>query len=261
MKIVDLKPVYEAFEQDFSAQAGSRWNDQELELAFQAVKKAEMSKEEVSDTAREMTERDGFDRTVAGAEFALNRMHILVHGSAPQGETESRAEKMFGIPDTMLKFANKKGYDTVSNIRKAKIDLKGRPVRRKEADAKQMMSQYFMANKVNLPKDIAQHREAIIADLMAGLSPEEAFGRYFQREGLKHLVELSLRRKKARKPTVVIDTLSGEDKAKVLDIAKEMNVKVLSTEGPVVTFDLDRESLESAMFLSKIEKEAQWDIL
>ncbi len=178
MKLVDLKTTTEAFEQDFSTQSGSRWNDQELELAFQTVKKAEMSKEEVTDAAREMTEKEGFDRTVAGAEFALNRMHILVHGLAPQGETESRAEKMFGIPDTMLKFANRKGYDTVSNIKKARIDLKGRPVRRKEADAKQLMSQYYMANKASLPKDIVKHRDAIIGDLMVGLSPEEAFGRY-----------------------------------------------------------------------------------
>ena len=85
---------------------------------------------------------------------------------------------MFGIPDTMLKFANRKGYDTVSNIKKARIDLKGRPVRRKEADAKQLMSQYYMANKASLPKDIVKHRDAIIGDLMVGLSPEEAFGRY-----------------------------------------------------------------------------------
>jgi hypothetical protein len=105
-------------------------------------------------------------------------MHILVHGLAPHGETESRAEKMFGIPETMIKFANKKGYDTFENIKKAKVDLAGRPVRRKEPVARQMMAEYYRANKDRLPKDIAQHRDAIIKDLMAGLSPEEAFGRY-----------------------------------------------------------------------------------
>ena len=85
---------------------------------------------------------------------------------------------MFSIPQKMIKFAEKQGYDTFENIKKAKVDLKGRPVRRKEAEAKKLMSDYYMANKATLPKDIAKHREAIISDLMAGLSPEEAFGRY-----------------------------------------------------------------------------------
>ncbi len=178
MKLVDLKTVSEAFEQDFSAQAGTRWTDTELELAFQAVKEREMTKEEITDLAKQMTERDDFDRTVAGAEFALNRMHILVHGLAPHGETESRAEKMFGIPDSMKEFAIDKGYDVFDNIEKAKVDLAGRPVRRKEPEARQMMADYYKNNKSQLPPNIAQYRDAIIKDLMTGLTPEEAFGRY-----------------------------------------------------------------------------------
>lgn len=178
MKIRDIISVTEAYENDYSAQSGMQWKPEEFELVFQAIKGAEVSKEEIIDLAKTLGERDDFDRTTAGAVFALNRMHILVHGTAPYGETESRAEKMFGIPDTMIRFARSKGYDTFENIEKARAELKGRPVRRKEPEARQMMAAYFQQNKERLPRDITQHRKAIINDLMAGLTAEEAFGRY-----------------------------------------------------------------------------------
>ena len=178
MKLIDIAPMYEAYEQDYSAKSGTRWSPQELQLVFQAVKKNEASKEEISQLARTLGERDDFDRTTAGAEFALNRMHILIHGVAPEGETESRAEKMFAIPSTMTKFAEDKGYDPFANIKKAKAELKGRPVRVKPDVARKMMSDYYKANKASLPKDITKSRDAVIKDLMVGMSPKEAFDRH-----------------------------------------------------------------------------------
>jgi len=85
---------------------------------------------------------------------------------------------MFSIPKKMIDFANRKGIDTFENIKKAKLDLKGRSVKRKEPEAKKMMSDYFQANKDKLPKDIGAKRDDIIKDIMAGLTPAEAFNRH-----------------------------------------------------------------------------------
>lgn len=190
MKLLEIKNVFEAFGQDdepqagyrfkddFSTQAGDRWDDDELKIVLKAVKKAEMSREEVSDRAKELAERDDFNRTVDGIMFALNRMHILIHGMAPQGESAARAETMFKIPESMIKYAQRNGYDAFENIKKAKIDLQGRPVRVKQQAATQMMSDFFKANKDGLPGDIGQHREDIIKSIMTGLLPGEAFAQF-----------------------------------------------------------------------------------
>lgn len=180
MKIINITHTFEAFEQDYSARSGKKWEDKELELVFQAVKSSELSKEEVIEVAKSLIERDDFDRTTAGATFALNRMHVLVHGIAPEGETERRAEKMFAVPSSMIKFAKAKGYDTSENLKKAKAELKGRTavVRLKEPEARQLMATYYKEHKDKLPKTIGQKRTEIIKDLMTGMSAEEAFKKH-----------------------------------------------------------------------------------
>jgi hypothetical protein len=45
----------------------------------------------------------------------------------------------------------------------------------KEADARQLMSDYYRAHKAELPSDIAKYRESIIELLMEGMLPAEAF--------------------------------------------------------------------------------------
>ena len=176
MKLAEAQKYVKAGE--FAEDMSRGLSDAHYMVALNSIKNKELDKAELADLSRDFAENENWDRTAASAEFVLNRMHILIHGAAPDGETERRAETMFSIPQKMIKFAEKQGYDTFENIKKARVDLKGRPVRRKEAEAKKLMSDYYMANKANLPKDIAKHRKAIISDLMAGLSPEEAFGRY-----------------------------------------------------------------------------------
>lgn len=155
-----------------------RLTDEHFELAFKAVRGDEKTKEEISDLATELSEHEKYGRSKASADFILNRMHILVHGVAPHGETERRAETMFTIPKTMIEFANKKGLDTDFNIEHAREELRNRPARIKRPEAMKVMSDYYMKNKDSLPKDIRQHRDAIITDLMTGQPPEKVFAKY-----------------------------------------------------------------------------------
>lgn len=45
----------------------------------------------------------------------------------------------------------------------------------KEQEALQMMADYFFANREHLPADIRKYREQIVALIMEGVPPEEAF--------------------------------------------------------------------------------------
>lgn len=166
--------LHDLFE-DFSPESGKRLSDQQMQLAFNAVRRQELDKAEIADLARQFEENDVYGRTKESAEFLLTRMHILVHGLAPHGETERRAETMFRIPNTMIDYANRKGIDTVYNIEHAREELRNRPVRRKRPEAKKMMFDYYKANKADLPKNINQYREEIVDRLMQGISPESAF--------------------------------------------------------------------------------------
>ena len=180
MKMLEIKPVYEAFENDFSAQAGTRWKDEELAVVYKAMVNArnEMSIEETTDLAKELSEKEGFDRTTRGALFALNRMHVLIHGVAPHGVPERTAEAMCTPPETMIVFAEKQGIKTDTNIAKAKAEAKTRKPKVKRPEAMKMMSDYYMANRAKLSKDIAKHRAEIIDSIMDGLTPEESFARF-----------------------------------------------------------------------------------
>lgn len=169
--------LQELLEQDYTA-AGTRFTDAQFELAYRAVSKAEMTKEEINDAAQMLAERDEFGRSKASAEFVLTRMHILVHGLAPIGETEKRAETMFTIPRTMIQFAQRKGLDVYDNIEYAREELKTRPVRVKRPEAVRLMADYYNANKHSLPRGIATHREEIINLIMNGTPPAEAFNQF-----------------------------------------------------------------------------------
>lgn len=160
---------------DYSPQSGERFTDEHFQLALDVVKQQEMDKAEVSDHAASMAESEKFGRTKASAEFLLNRMHVLVHGIAPHGETEKRAETMFTIPKSMIDFANRHGYDTFENIEQAREDLRNRPKKVKRPEAQQMMFQYYQEHKNTLPHNIRHYREHIIDQIMQGVSPEDAF--------------------------------------------------------------------------------------
>lgn len=170
MKLQDIAENYQ--------DTGKALTDAQLEMAFKAIKNEELDKAEIDDLAKQFEESETFGRTRGSAQFLLNRMHILVHGLAPYGETERRAETMFAIPQSMIEFADRKGIDTVYNIKNAREELKNRPVRIKRPEATNMMFDYYKANKNSLRKDVGEHREQIINDIMGGKSPEEAFAQF-----------------------------------------------------------------------------------
>lgn len=167
MKLSDLTEQY--------GDTGRALSDAQLQQAYDAVIQRELDKSEIADLAKQFGESDAYGRTSDSAAFLLSRMHILVHGLAPHGETEHRAEVMFQIPKRMIDFANRHGLDTLYNIEAAREELRSRPVRVKQPVALEMMAAYYKANKDRLPKDIAKHREEIVARLMNGATPEEAF--------------------------------------------------------------------------------------
>lgn len=159
--------------------ATGRLSDEELFIAYDRLKQSEMSKEEIDEYAATMAEMGDFMRTAASAQFILNRMHILLHGKAPDGETQQRAETMFAIPRAMFDFVIRQGdlseQDLHYHVEEAKKELANRPVTIKRDQAIEIMSQYYQQNKQMLPKDIAQHRDQIIDRLMSGMSPQQAF--------------------------------------------------------------------------------------
>jgi len=166
------------FANDYSVDSGKRLTDEQFQMAYKLVSREELDKRDIKQLATELADSEGYGRTADSAEFVLSRMHILVHGIAPYGETANRAESMFTIPKTMMQFAERQGYDVYDNIAQAKRELMGRPIRVKEEVAKKMMAEYYRANKDRLPKEIVQHREELIRDIMAGVKPEEAFAKF-----------------------------------------------------------------------------------
>ena len=68
-----------------------------------------MSKEEIADFAREMVESGRYPRTVESLRFILNRMHIVLHGVAPEGETQSRADVMFRDTQPIINYVLSRG--------------------------------------------------------------------------------------------------------------------------------------------------------
>ena len=114
--------------------------------------------------------------------FLLNRMHILIHGKAADGVSAARADKWFKISQPMIHYVISRGdldqEDINDNIAHAKTELADRSPPRpniRRADALKTLSQYYIANKDNLPRDL--DREAIVQDILNGLTAEEAFGR------------------------------------------------------------------------------------
>jgi hypothetical protein len=155
----------------------SRITNDQIDLAFTKLEK-ELSKEEVFDAAVELEKSETFGRSRGSAEFLLARMHILVHGIAPEGETERRAETMFTISENLIQWANDRGLDTDFNIEYAREELKNRPVRIKYDDAKALLSEHYFANKTDLPKTISNYRKEILELIMNGTPASEAFAQF-----------------------------------------------------------------------------------
>ena len=184
MKLYEIKPVFEKYENDFSGDAGQRLSDSQFQQAFNAVKSHELSASEIKGLAAELSQNPEFGRTTGSAAFLLNRMYILVHGKAPDDVTERQAEKMFVPSGPMNKFAVSKGIDAVDSIRRAKIDLKGRKkkVNISQDEATKMMSDFVTGSDISpeTKKAIGDRRGDIISDIMTGLTAQEAVQRHLK---------------------------------------------------------------------------------
>lgn len=177
MKLIDL------FEQDEERVTG-RLGPEEFELAYNKLAQNEMSKEEIRDFAREMVESGRYPRSANSLIFLLSRMHIILHGVAPEGETQNRADVMFRDTKPIIDYVIQRGdldmEDIEQNIGDAKEELASRPIIRKvkKEEALRMMSEYYKANKERIPRNIQQYREQIVQAIMNGVSPEQAFAQF-----------------------------------------------------------------------------------
>jgi hypothetical protein len=178
MKLSDIKPLHEAFEQDFSPNTGKRLHNVHFELAYNAVKKEVLTIQDIKELAKIMEQNEAFDRTVGSAIFILTRMHILVHGMAPYGVTEKSAEEFFKSSKPMENFVETKGIDVDKSMLTARAELKTRPVLVNKDVAAQAVWDYYRANKSNLPRNIINHKNNIMALVMQGIKPVEAFARF-----------------------------------------------------------------------------------
>lgn len=182
---VDALPGLQEPPQGQPDYATGRLTDEEFKVAYDKLQRSEMSKEEIQDFANEVVSSGQYPRSAGSLVFVMNRMHILLHGLVPEGESANRAEIMFRDTQPMINYVVGRGHlsaeDIHSQIQDAREELEQRPSAKpkiKREDAMRMMGQYFMANKARIPKNVTQYREQIIQDIMNNVSPEEAFSKY-----------------------------------------------------------------------------------
>lgn len=160
--------------------AGKRLPPELLAKAFNAIKHREFDWEEILDLSMEFGEADDYSRTAGSAKFLLARMHVLVHGIVPHGVSQGSEKLFFRVSQSMIDFVNEEigSEEAAANIDRARNELAGRPDPVNQKQATQMMFNYYRTNKANLPANITRHREDLIKDIIAGLTPEEAFARH-----------------------------------------------------------------------------------
>lgn len=178
--------LYEIMDQEPAPErVTGRLGDDELGVAYEKLRRSEMSKEEINQFAHEMVEQGRYPRSPESLKFVMSRMHIILHGIAPQGETQSRADVMFRDTKPIINYVLKRGEldqeDIDYHIGEARKELAERPppkVKVKPEEARKMMSDFYRENKANLPPTITQAREQIIQDIMNGDTAEEAFAKH-----------------------------------------------------------------------------------
>lgn len=114
--------------------------------------------------------------------LVLIRLYGLMHGRAPDDLTPAPA--WYGLVSrTMIEFMKERGHDAERFLRMAQADamqkLQDLRNRRSREEALGAMSEYWKEIKDTMPptsaKELGKNRESIIADLMRGVSPQEAF--------------------------------------------------------------------------------------
>jgi hypothetical protein len=162
--------------------------DEDYEAAYGKLQRNEMTKEQINSFATFLADK-GEARSIESAKFIINRMHILLHGAVPEGETAQRAETMFKIPKTMINFILKKGVldmdDINEHIGLAKKDIAERAAaankKLNRKDATQAMADFYRKNSDKIKTSAKKAREQIINMIMKGSTPEQAFSTHFKK--------------------------------------------------------------------------------
>ena len=172
-----LMKVYEIlFEQDEE----STWqiSEDDMEIVFQAMKnKPELHVRDINGLAHEIIDETEYSRSPGSAKFLIQRMHVIIHGIAPHGASERTAATWMVPARPLLDFMANKGYKPEERIRQARIELKGRKPKITQEQATQMMSDAARGLDPEQRRLLSPMRNELIADIMAGLTPQEAFAR------------------------------------------------------------------------------------
>lgn len=156
---------------------------EQMKMAYDKLKQTQLTKEEIADLAQQFADQGDYARTKDSAIFLLSRMHILLHGIAPEGETKERANTMFKISNNMKQFVLDQGdldmEDINYHIGEAVKELQTRKTVSKlnKEDATRVMVDYYKANKAMISDQVRHYltRQDIVQNIMNGQSPEEAF--------------------------------------------------------------------------------------
>ena len=159
-----------------------RLTDDELGLAYEKLRQNEMSKEEIHDWSRQQVEDGRYPRSPESLKFVLSRMHIILHGVAPEGESPNRADVMFRDTQPIINFVLSKGEldeeDIQMHIGHAREELAQRQppkAKLKREDALRMMADYYKEHRDILPNNIAKFRDQIVNSILGGMTPDQAF--------------------------------------------------------------------------------------
>jgi len=169
-----------------------RWTSRELAPIYNSVKNRRMSLEDIKALGVELADGVDYNRTAYAVFMTAARMHALIHGMLPDGvsgrDTEAEFDRYSAskpIYDFILSQGEFDAEDLDQNWRAAQAEGTTRQQKvnkTKEKDAVADMATYYMANKTKLPTDIRQHRDEIVQNIMKGLTPDEAFGRYIREQ-------------------------------------------------------------------------------
>ena len=178
---------------------GEHLTDQHYEAAYKAIKQKLLDKDEIKNLSIEMSETELFrktDKTHNSAEFLLNRMHILIHERVPEGESQSRAQTMFNIPEKMIRFAEAHGHDAAVSVRRAEEEMKTRKVKYTLQSARTVVTAHLKDHPGEYPQYYYTMLNSVAKEVMGGKSPEEALAKF----------------KKTKKESEITESLSEYEK-------------------------------------------------
>lgn len=156
--------------------AYDKLSEKELDFIYNLVKNEAMTNADLYSLCKEVAV--DYDRTYRSLYLGCVRMHVLVHGILPYN-LMPQEDTWYDVPQSMVKFADDKGYDVSANINHARTEAKTRRKVKNRQDALQLLSTYFKEHQKEFtPEQIAllkSNREQILSLLQNGQPAEQAF--------------------------------------------------------------------------------------